>query len=124
MIKGLGSDIIAVARIDKAIGRNGHRFLTTIFTEQEISYCQQFHDATRHFSGRFAAKEAIVKAIGTGFRYGITWKDIEILNDSQGKPEVTLSHRMRALVGPGECLLTISHCHEYATATALWLVAS
>ncbi len=121
MIKGLGSDIIAVARIGKAISRNGQRFLTTVFTDQEIAYCQQFHDSMRHFAGRFAAKEAIVKAIGTGFRHGITWKDIEIINDIHGKPEATLSQSIQTLVGAGQILLTISHCHEYATATALWM---
>ncbi len=63
MIKGLGSDIISVARIQKAIDRNPERFLETVFTDTEIAYCQKHSESTRHFAGRFAAKEALVKLL-------------------------------------------------------------
>ncbi len=121
MIKGLGSDIISVARIQKAIDRNAERFLETVFTDSEITYCQKHQESARHFAGRFAAKEALVKAIGTGFRQGITWKDIEVYNDELGKPHYRFSEKVLEIVGEGHFMLTISHCHEFATATALWL---
>lgn len=121
MIFGLGSDIIAVARLEKAIKRNGDRFLTTVFTSKEISYCQGYQQSTPHFAARFAAKEAVVKALGTGFRHGITWQDIEILNETDGKPEVHISDKVVALMGKGRFLVTLSHCQEYATATAIWI---
>lgn len=121
MIKGLGSDIIAVSRISKALERHHDRFLETVFTEREIAYCQRYNESARHFAGRFAAKEAVVKALGTGFNKGVTFLDIEITNDSYGKPLVNLSSRVTETTGGGTFLLTISHCQEYATATAIWI---
>ncbi|MDP1835769.1 MAG: holo-ACP synthase [Chlamydiales bacterium] len=121
MIKGLGSDIIAVERITKALERHGDRFLDTVFTEREVAYCRRYQEADRHFAGRFAAKEAVVKSLGTGFRQGITFVDIEVINDGYGKPEIHLSKKAAETIGPGRFLITISHCHSYATATAIWV---
>ncbi len=121
-IKGIGSDIIAVSRIERAIGRHPEQFLSTVFTPKEIRYCRSHQEAERHFAGRFAAKEAVVKALGTGFRGGLGWLDIEIENDALGKPHVHLSERTAPLAQGGEFHLTISHCREYATATAVWVV--
>ncbi len=130
MILGLGNDIIEISRIDRAIKRYGQKFLDKVFTPQEQKYCLKYSESERHFSGRFAAKEAIVKALGSGFREGITWLDIEIVNDSHGKPIPHLSKNLQTqlqLMGKGDgfgspkILVTISHCKGYATAVAIHL---
>lgn len=120
MIKGLGNDIIAVSRIRASIGRHGKSFLDKVFTETEQAYCLRYKDAAPHFAGRFAAKEAIVKALGTGFRNGITWLDIEIMNDDAGKPCVSLSDTILLQFNEPNVLISISHCREYATAVAVY----
>lgn len=118
-MRGLGSDIIEVDRIENAISKHGAPFLNRLFTLAEQEYCDRFKDAARHYAGRFAAKEAIVKALGTGFREGISWLDIEILNDAAGKPQVKLSPSAEALFGTRKFELTISHCKSYALAVAI-----
>lgn len=120
-IRGLGSDIIEVERIAAAMRRHGDRFLQRHFTPEEIQYCISYRDPSERVAGRFAAKEAVAKALGTGFQQGVTWLDIAIINDAQGKPEVFLSDKLQELVGPVHCLVTISHCKLYATATAILL---
>lgn len=119
MTKGLGIDIIEVARIEKAILRYEKKFLDRIFTLKEQAYCQKHKISARHFSGRFAAKEAIVKALGTGINKDIGWTDIEILNDEKGKPIVNLSANIAKLFNNPTIQISISHCKEYATAVAL-----
>jgi len=121
MTKGLGIDIIEVARIEKAILRHEKKFLDHIFTLKEQAYCQKHKISARHFSGRFAAKEAIVKALGTGINKDIGWTDIEILNDEKGKPIVNLSANVAKLFNNPTIQISISHCKEYATAVALIL---
>ena len=120
-MKGIGSDIIEIDRIKKSIEEHGKRFLDRLFSEGEQDYCNKHKMAERHYAARFAAKEAVVKAFGTGFREGITWLDIEIVHDDQGKPEVVLSNRLMERFGFPKILLTMSHCKEYATATAVWI---
>lgn len=119
MIHGIGTDIIEVKRIERAISRHGKRFLDRLFSPNEQAYCLRHCDAARHFAGRFAAKEAIAKALNTGFREELGWHDIEILNDAQGKPTIIPSPRLKANLGHLELLVSISHCHEYATAFAI-----
>lgn len=120
LIKGLGSDIIEIDRIERSISKHGLKFLEKLFTEKEIAYCHQHKLSPRHFAGRFAAKEAIAKALGTGIGKMLEWKDIEIINDSLGKPEVFLSEKAYKLFNNPTILLSISHCKSYATATALY----
>lgn len=117
-IQGVGTDIIEIQRIKEAIERHGERFLDRLFTPKEQEYCKRYKDATPHFAGRFAAKEAVLKALGTGLNPEITWQDIEILNDHQGKPEVHISANLgqRFLA---HIFLSISHCEMYATAMAI-----
>lgn len=119
MIYGVGTDIIEVKRIAESIERFGHRFLDRIFSFDEQTYCLHHREAARHFSGRFAAKEAIVKALGTGFRGGIGWLDVEIINNNQGKPVVQLSSRLKELFDSPQIHLSISHSRDYATAFAI-----
>lgn len=120
-MKGIGTDIIEVRRIEQAIQKYGQRFLNRLFSEKEQTYCQLHRDFARHFAGRFAAKESIVKALGTGFRDGISWLDIEIANDSHGRPVVILSAKLQETFDSPQLLISISHCREYATAFAIWL---
>lgn len=121
MILGIGNDIIEVKRIAANITKHGNRFLDKIFTGAEQNYCLSHKESARHFAGRFAAKEAIVKALGTGFKAGVGWLDIEILNDQQGKPYASFSTRLQAAFDDPRILISISHCHEYATGFAVWM---
>lgn len=120
MIHGIGTDIIEVKRIEQAIQRYGQRFLDRLFSQSEQDYCSRHRDHARHYAGRFAAKEAIVKALGTGFGDNISWLDIEITNDEHGKPHVILSDKVKEAYNFPQLLLSISHCREYATAFAIW----
>lgn len=119
MVKGIGNDIVAVERIAHAVERYGQRFLDRVFTKREQEYCLGKAGAKRHLAGRFAAKEAVVKALGTGFSNGLTWQDVEVVNDAYGKPVVTLSLAARQRFHDPVILLSISHCREYAAAVAI-----
>jgi len=108
------------------IERHGELFINRVYTPQEIRYCQSRKQATQHFAGRWAAKEAILKALGTGWRKGISWRDIEVRNDRSGRPVVGLRGGARDIVeqrGIREMLVSISHCRSHATAYALALGA-
>jgi len=118
-ILGLGNDIIEVDRIRQAIDRQGQRFLDRLFTEREQAYCQKHSESERHFAGRWAAKEAIAKALGSGFGENASWLDIEIVNNDKGKPVVSLSPGLIARSGEMTVELSISHCRDYATAVAV-----
>jgi holo-[acyl-carrier protein] synthase len=121
MVQGIGSDIIEISRIRASIERHHEHFINKIFTKHEIGYCTQHRDPIPRYAGRFAAKEAIAKALGKGFREGIGWHDIEIMNNADGMPYVNLSSELQATFDNPKIIITISHCREYATATALWL---
>ena len=120
MMKGLGSDIIEIERIRASIDRHGMHFLNRLFTQKEQDYCYQFKDPSPHFAGRFAAKEAIAKAFGTGFGAELSWHDVEILNDEKGKPTVHLSRAALNHFMNAKMHLTISHSTTHALAVAVW----
>lgn len=120
MILGLGSDLIEISRIEDSIKRHGQRFLDRIFTPLEQKYCLSYKDSGRHFAGRFAAKEAIVKALGTGISKSVSWLDMEVSNNALGKPIVVLSSKADLLFGQPNIQITISHCKGYAMAVAVW----
>ena len=119
MIRGLGNDIIEISRMRSSIERHGLHFLNRLFSQKEQDYCYRFQDPSPHFAGRFAAKEAIAKALGTGFGAHLAWHDVEIINDEQGKPVVYLSTAVQEKHNNPKILLSISHCNEYAMATAI-----
>lgn len=121
MIEGIGNDIIEVKRIEQVIARFHSRFLDKVFTKNEQEYCLGFRDSGRRFAGRFAAKEAVVKSIGTGFREGISWLDIEVISGENGKPVCLLSPSLKQRFPDANILVSISHCREYATAFAICL---
>lgn len=113
---GIGNDIIEINRIEKAIKKIN--FITKVFTENEIKLFEIKGKRTEFFAGRFAAKEAVSKALGTGFReFSLT--DIEILNDSLGKPYVTFKNNIDFYNKKYFIDISISHCKEYATAVAI-----
>ncbi len=118
-IIGIGNDLVKVSRIEKLIKRYDRRFLERIFTEAEIRYAVGKARPALHFAARFAAKEAFVKALGSGLRQGINWPDIEIINDDFGKPLLKLHNHARSasqkLKNPTSWL-TISHEQEFALA--------
>lgn len=119
MITGVGTDIIEIERIDQSIEKYGKKFLDRLFSPEEQSYCDKHKESARHYAGRFAAKEAVVKALGTGISEGTAWLDIEVLNDPQGKPMVLLSNALREKHGHPRIHLSISHNKSYATAFAV-----
>ncbi len=121
-VLGIGTDIIECLRIAKMIERHGELFLTRVYTPHEIEYCTARKAATQHYAGRFAAKEAVLKALGTGWTRGIQWRDIEVRNEMGGKPTIVLSGAAAELCeknGITEMLISISHCRTHATAYAL-----
>lgn len=121
IIKGIGNDIIEISRIKGVISRHGQRFLDKVFTKAEQNYCLQHQDSEKNFAGRFAAKEAIVKALGTGLKNGISWLDFEILNDAAGKPVVHFSPSLQKRFASPNVMISISHCKAYATAFAIYV---
>lgn len=121
-ILGIGTDIIECLRIAQMIEKHGELFLNRVYTPHEIEYCSARRAATQHYTGRFAAKEAVLKALGTGWTRGIHWQDIEVRNELGGKPNIALGGGARDLcrqVGISEVMITISHCRNYATAFAI-----
>ena len=125
MIVGTGIDIIEISRINKALSRSEERLTEILFTESENAYCLKAANKklqAQRFSGRFVAKEAFLKALGTGLRDGIKWTDIEILNDELGKPHLTATDTALQRLKKLNALnihLSISHCKEYATAMVI-----
>jgi holo-[acyl-carrier protein] synthase len=119
---GIGTDITECLRIARMIERHGELFLQRVYTPEEIKYCQSRKLSTQHFTGRWAAKEAILKALGTGWRRGISWRDVEIRNELGGKPVVAVRGGVKDVVeqlGVREIQVSISHCRSHATAFAV-----
>lgn len=114
-IRGIGSDIIEVSRIIRLRKSYGSRFLKRVYTKGETAYCESKEHPDVHFAGRFAAKEAIAKAVyQSGYDQIIPFSDIEILNDAEGRPQVSLLTHIK-----GNCLVTISHEQSMAIAFAI-----
>ncbi|MCD4654884.1 holo-ACP synthase [bacterium] len=123
MVIGLGTDMIEVERIHKLISK-GNDYLKGIFTSNEIDYCRSKHFPDQHFAGRFAAKEAFLKALGTGWRDGIRFADIEISNDSLGKPVLKVTGKAREKLENFatpmyHTHLSLAHLKSFATATVI-----
>lgn len=121
-IIGQGMDLIETQRIDRIRQEHPDRFLDRILTPGERAYCERRKFPLPHIAGRFAAKEAILKALGTGWRGQIAWTDIEILNDDAGKPHVALSGHTEVVarrLGVSRILLSITHTEHYAAASAI-----
>lgn len=118
-MKGIGCDIIEIERVGGVLKRHPESFLNKTFTPAEQDYCLGRNPPERHLAGRFAAKEAVSKALGCGFGEHLGFLDIEIKNDDKGKPFVILSQTAKNYFGDVKILLSISHCKDYATAFAV-----
>ncbi len=115
----MGVDLVEVGRIKKALDRWGQRFLCRVFTSRERDYCMRKAFPAQSLAARFAAKEAVLKAMGTGLSGGIGWTDVEVVNDPKGKPEVRVGPRIARLIGNSRILLSISHSKQFAIAQAI-----
>ncbi|MBL8871360.1 MAG: holo-ACP synthase [Planctomycetaceae bacterium] len=116
---GLGTDIIECARIGEMIHKHGELFLNRVFTQHEIAYCSSRKTSNQHYAGRWAAKEAALKALGTGWAKGIQWTDIAVSHQLGGKPIITIDGVAAEIAkeqGIAEIMLSISHCRHYAVA--------
>ncbi len=120
-VKGIGSDLIEIDRIEQGIAEHGGHFKKRLFTQNEQDYCEKHAHSHVRYAGRFCAKEAIAKALGVGFGELLAWTDLEILNDEKGKPVVHCSHALNQRFNNPQFLLTITHSRTHAHATALWV---
>jgi holo-[acyl-carrier protein] synthase len=118
MIKGIGVDMVEIGRVRKLLEQD-NGFVERMFTVREIAYCESKYFKAQHYAARFTAKEAFFKALGTGFRDGMSWQDVEVENDELGKPQIRLtaaalkkfkSKKLRRV------LLSLSHTREMAVA--------
>jgi holo-[acyl-carrier protein] synthase len=122
MILGTGADIAEIDRIEAAIGRFGRAFLERVFTETEIRYCERHKAKFERYAARFAAKEAAMKALGTGWRLGVRWRDIEVRNAASGKPGIYFAGKSAehaARLGARRSHLSITHSGNLAFAQVI-----
>ena len=123
-ILGIGSDITECLRIARLIERHGDLFINRVYTTEEVRYCQNRRQSTQHFTARWAAKQAVLKALGIGTLQGVAWTDIEIRKAPSGRPAVAVRGAIKDIVeqlGVAEVLVSIAHCRSHATAYAIAL---
>jgi holo-[acyl-carrier protein] synthase len=121
-VKGIGIDLVHMPRLRAVIERWQERFVERVFTESEIAYCRARRDPVPHFAARFAAKEAALKALGTGLRLGVRWRELEVRRERGQAPVLVLSGRSREIGlsrGGSRMLLALTHDGEYAMAQAM-----
>ena len=121
-IIGVGTDIIECLRIAQMIDRHGELFIRRVYTDHEIAYCSTKKAATQHYAGRWAAKEAVLKALGTGWVRGISWRDVEVRHKPGGAPTVALRGGAKEVLersGITRMHISISHCRSHAIAYAI-----
>jgi holo-[acyl-carrier protein] synthase len=119
-----GIDLVDFPRIERMIERHGDRFLDRVFTAAEQEYARKHRRPAERYAGRFAAKEAVLKLVGTGWRGQIAWTDIEVRNDVMGRPEVLLSGQVQEIahsMGIERISISITHTADFAMASAVAL---
>ena len=118
-----GTDIIEISRIKESIEKYGQSFLDRIYSPREIEYCEKKGNVKyQHYAARFASKEAVAKMFGTGFNGAFEWKEIEVLNDDLGKPQINLYNGAKRMFDEEKLEkieISISHCKEYAVAMVI-----
>ena len=122
MIQGIGIDLVENERIEKIIRKWGQKFLQRVFSDEEIKYCGRHIQASIHYGARFAAKEAFLKALGIGLGRGVKLREIEVVHDDQGKPDLSLHGEANIQIGKREIKrihLSLTHTKNYATAIVL-----
>jgi holo-[acyl-carrier protein] synthase len=123
LIIGLGLDIAEIDRIEAAIVRHGEAFIKRLFTPEETEYCERFQNRYERYAARFAAKEAAMKALGTGWRHGIRWRDIEVTREPSGKPTLRLAGvalQFADRMGVRNIALSITHSGNLAIAQVIF----
>ena len=121
-ILGTGVDLAEVDRIERSLNTYGQRFQDRVFTSAEIAYCERFHNRAERYAARFAAKEAGMKALGTGWRRGIRWQDIEVVRLPGGRPTIRFSgqaERFAEKMGVKRIALSITHTATQALAQVI-----
>jgi len=121
-VLGHGVDMIEIARIARMVERHGFRFLERVYTQTEQAYCKDKKRIFEHLGARFAAKEAVLKALGTGWSSGIGWTDVEVVHEASGRPRIELHNvaaRMARDQGISSILISISHTDNAAIASAI-----
>ncbi len=119
-----GIDLVECDRLDGMVKRHGERIMSRLFTKLEVEYSKRHKCRIERLAGRFAVKEAVMKILGTGWRNGISWRDIETVNDANGKPEVRLSGQTASLakdMGIEKICVSITHAGGLAVASAIAL---
>jgi len=119
---GLGVDLADTARIQALLEKSGERFKARVFTEGECAYCDSCANPALHYTARFAAKEAVAKALGTGFAEGVSWKDIEVVREASGAPRIVLHGAAAAKaseLGVKKVLLSLTHTQLSAAAAVV-----
>jgi holo-[acyl-carrier protein] synthase len=124
MVKGIGIDIIEIERVRSSIETLGDAFLQRVYTEGEIAYCTAKQNRYQHFAARFAAKEAVSKALATGWAGDFSWRDTEVINTPGGQPQVVLHGAMRDRLAACRVHLSLSHSATHVVAVAVIDVAS
>ena len=122
MIVGTGIDIAEVPRVADAIKRYGQRFLNRVFTEGEMNYCESKANRTERYAARFAAKEAAMKALGTGWSHGVRWRDIEVFRQPGSRPTIRFHGRAAEVatrLGTQNVSLSLTHTTEQAIASVI-----
>lgn len=122
MILGMGVDLVEVDRVREAVLRQGDRFVQRVFTESEVMYCRAHAEPGPHWAARWAAKEAVAKAFGTGMGASLGWREVEVLRDAQGAPQVRLTGRALVLLaerGGQRVHVSLSHTGQHAMAVAI-----
>ncbi|MHB1839309.1 MAG: holo-ACP synthase [Acidobacteriaceae bacterium] len=122
MIVGSGVDVIEIARIEEVLGRYGDRFCQRIYLPGEILYCRSKRNGAESFAARFAAKEAAAKALGTGIHFGVSWRDIEVVRASSGRPSLLFHGRAVAIaqkLGVRNAAISLTHSRTEALAQVL-----
>jgi holo-[acyl-carrier protein] synthase len=123
LIVGLGLDISEIDRIEAALTRHGAAILQRLYTAQEIAYCESHKNKFERYAGRFAAKEAGMKALGTGWRRGVRWRDLEVVRQPSGKPTLQLAGVALQIangLGVKNISLTITHSGNLALAEVIF----
>ncbi|MEJ6570889.1 MAG: holo-ACP synthase [Akkermansiaceae bacterium] len=127
MIFGIGIDVVEVERVESSMAEFGDRFASRVFTEAERAYCDSQKRPAIHYAARFAAKEAVAKALGTGIGKDLSWLDMEIRRRESGEPEVFLSGDGAQFAKDnnlGQIKISLTHAQHYAAANAVALVGS
>lgn len=122
MIYGIGTDLVEVNRIEKIIQRWGERFTEKVYSQNEINYCQHKAYPAIHYAARFAAKESFLKSLNIGLGMGVSLKDIEVVNNAQGSPQLHMNERIQGVLdkrGITAVHISMTHTREHAQAVVV-----